>query len=353
MAKSIASFAGGGAVVADNRYDAELKDDIIQYIEEHSIFRNLPFLKVVPVSTYVVNLPRKWAAGIAVEITEGSEIPKMRDVYDQLTINLRQIGTGIKMTDEEQEMMAFEDNYFQKEAARATERLLDKENNDIREVMLSGAGYNIMTANAISFDDIVDAKTFMAESPYKTTPDMIMMSERVYADLLKDPDFKTYSSSGIAGVIQDGQFGEYVAGLRIVHINELEDEVYIVDSSLEPLVLVTMGSGIKTEKYRLPETREDVLDLTYWEKPAVVRPDAICKIVINRQTNPRKDYGTLESSNPVDNDLIMQTTIVGRGWDPVDGYGDPEHDYPNDEYEQGAPIDPKDSSRYGKGDASP
>ena len=352
MAQSIANFAGGGAVVADNRYDAELKDDIIQYIVEHSDFRQ--FIKVVPVKTYVVNLPRKWAAGIAVEITEGSEIPKMRDVYDQLTINLRQIGTGIKMTDEEQDMMAFEDNYFQTEAQRATERLLDKENNDIREVMLSGAGYNIMTADAISFDDIVDAKTIMAESPYKTTPNMILMSERVYADLLKDESFKVYSNSGIAGVIQNGEFGQYVAGLKIQIIPELLDEVYIIDSSLEPIILVTMGSGVKTEKYRLPETREDVLDLTYWEKPAVVRPDAVCKIVINRdvskEAHPRKDYGTFESSNPVDNDLIMQTTIVGRGWDPVDGYGDPKHNYPTEDYEEGAPIDPKDSSRYGKGD---
>ena len=103
MAENLVRFAGGGAVVHDNRFDPELSEDIIQYIEQKSDFRQ--FIKVVTTDSYVINLPRKWAAGIAVEIVEGSEIPKARDVYDVLTINLKQIGTGIKMTDEEQKMM--------------------------------------------------------------------------------------------------------------------------------------------------------------------------------------------------------------------------------------------------------
>ena len=344
MARELVNFAGGGAVVADNRFDPELSEEITQYIEKESDFRQ--FIRVVKVNTYFVTLPRKWAAGIAVEITEGAEIPKARDVYDQLSFNLRQIGTGIKMTDEEQQMMGFDPNYFQTEARRANERLLKKENNDIREVMLSGAGYNIMTpGTTLKFDDIVDAKTLMAENPYGMTPDMIIMSERTYADLLKDPDFKTYSSSGIAGVVQDGQFGQKVAGLTIKIIPEFEDVVFIIDSTKQPIILVTMN-GVHTEKYRLNETREDVLDLTYWEKPAVVRPDAITKIMITRPANeahPRKDYGTFTSSNPVDNDAIMQTTVVSRGWDPVDGYNP-------DSTPAYEPYDPKDSPRIAQDD---
>ena len=134
-----------------------------------------------------------------------------------------------------------------------------------------------------------------------------------------------------------------VAGLTIKIIPEFEDMVFIIDSSLDPIILVTMN-GVHTEKYRLPETREDVLDLTYWEKPAVVRPDAITKIMIQRPPSekfPRKDYGTLGSSNPVDNDAIMQITKVPRGWDPVDGYN------PDDNYK---PYDPKDSPRLGGDD---
>lgn len=347
MAKEIAYFAGGGAVVADNRFDPELSEEITQYIEQESDFRQ--FIKVVKVNTYYVTLPRKWAAGIAVEITEGAEIPKARDVYDQLSFNLRQIGTGIKMTDEEQQMMGFDSNYFQTEARRANERLLKKENNDIRQVMMSGAGYNVMTATDIlKFDDIVDAKTLMRENPYGVEPNMICMSERTYADLLKDQDFKVYSNSGIAGVKQNGEFGQRVAGLAIKIIPEFEDEVYIIDTSLDPIILVTMN-GVHTEKYRLNETREDVLDLTYWEKPAVVRPDAICKIITQRPANeahPRKDYGTFESSNPVDNDMIMQTTVVSRGYDPVDGYNP-------DSTPAYEPYDPKDSPRIAQDDASP
>ena len=369
MARELVNFAGGGAVVADNRFDPELSEEITQYIEKESDFRQ--FIKTVKVNTYYVTLPRKWAAGIAVEIVEGSEIPKARDVYDQLSFNLRQIGTGIKMTDEEQQMMAFDSNYFQTEARRANERLLKKENNDIRLCMMSGAGYNIVapTDSVLKFDDIVDVKTLMSEHPYGVTPDMILMSERTYADLLKDDDFKTYQNSGIAGVKQNGEFGERVAGLSIKIIPELLDTVFIIDSSLEPIILVTMN-GVHTEKYRLPETREDVLDLTYWEKPAVVRPDAIARIDIVREgdAHPRQFYGTYESSNPVDNDAIMQTTIVSKGWDPVDGYAqvDAEKgiDYPGKgkwtnedgeevDYTTGNPIEPEDSPRYGDEEDSP
>ena len=300
MAKSLASFAGGGAVVHDNRFDPELSEDIIQYIEQESDFRQ--FIKVVSTDTYVINLPRKWAVGIAVEIVEGSEIPKARDVFDVLTINLRQIGTGIKMTDEEQKMMGFDSNYFQTEGRRATERLLKKENDDIASTLLAGAGYNVVTsANAtLKFDDVVTAKTEMLENPYGVSPDIILMSPRSYADLLRDPDFKTYSNSGIAGVVTTGDVGQYIDGMLIKIIPEVGDNVYLIDTSLQPIVLVQMDS-VHTEKYRLHETREDVLDINLYEKPAVLRPDAITKITITR------------------NDTLKQREFP-EGWDPYDGY---------------------------------
>lgn len=300
MAENLVRFAGGGAVVHDNRFDPELSEDIIQYIEQESDFRQ--FIKVVTTDSYVINLPRKWAAGIAVEIVEGSEIPKARDVYDVLTINLKQIGTGIKMTDEEQKMMAFDTNYFQTEGRRATERLLKKENDSIASVLLTGAGYNVVTSSksTVTFDDIVTAKTEMLENPYGVEPDIILMSPRSYADLLRDPDFKTYANSGIAGVVTTGDIGESVDGLRIVIIPEVKDDLYLIDTSLDPIVLVQMD-GVHTEKYRLHETREDVLDLNLYEKPAVLRPDAITKITIQREdAYPRREFP--------------------EGWDPFDGY---------------------------------
>lgn len=300
MAKPIAEFAGGGAVVHDNRFDPELSEDIIQYIETESDFRQ--FIKVVSTDTYVINLPRKWAAGIAVEIVEGSEIPKARDVFDVLTINLRQIGTGIKMTDEEQKMMGFDNNYFATEGRRATERLLKKENDDIAATLLGGAAYNVVpaTKNTLTFDDIVTAKTEMQENPYGVEPKVILMSPRSYADLLRDEDFKTYSNSGIAGVVTSGDVGMMVDGMAIKIIPEVGDNVYLIDTDFDPIVLVQMDS-VHTESYRLPETREDVLDLTLYEKPAVLRPDAISKITIVR-------------------DDTYKQRVFPAGWDPLDGY---------------------------------
>ena len=191
MAKELGEFAGGGVVVHNQRFDPELSDDVIEYIETHSDFRQ--FVRPISTQSYVINLPRKWHSGIAVEVVEGSEIPKARDVYDAISINLRQNGTGIRMTDEEQDMMGFDDNYFQTEATRASERLLKKENDDIATVLLAGAAYNLIasTNTTLKFDDILTAKTEMLENPYGVDPDLVLMSHRSYADLVRDPEFKT------------------------------------------------------------------------------------------------------------------------------------------------------------------
>ncbi len=300
MAKELGEFAGGGVVVHNQRFDPELSDDVIEYIETHSDFRQ--FVRPISTQSYVINLPRKWHSGIAVEVVEGSEIPKARDVYDAISINLRQNGTGIRMTDEEQDMMGFDDNYFQTEATRASERLLKKENDDIATVLLAGAAYNLIASSntTLKFDDILTAKTEMLENPYGVDPDLVLMSHRSYADLVRDPEFKTYSQSGISGVVQSGDVGMMIDGMRIMIIPEVGDNVYLIDTSKDPIVLVEKD-GVKVESYRLNATREDVLDLTIYEKPAVLRPDAITKITINR------------------NDALKQR-VFNSSWDPLDGY---------------------------------
>lgn len=295
-----AQFAGGGAVSHDNRMDPILYEDMIQYIEINSPFRDM--CRVVTTDQFVMIIPRKWHAGIAVEIVEGSEIPKARDVYDTLSLNLRQNGTGIKMTDEEQKLMGFDSNYFATEAQRATDRLLKKENDDIATVLLAGAGYNVIASsnNTLKFDDVLTAKTEMLENPYGVEPNVILMSHRSYADLVRDPEFKEYDKSGKTDVVNTGDIGKEIDGLSIRIIPEVGDNVYLIDTSLQPLILVQMD-GVHVESYRLHETREDVLDLTLYEKPAIVRPDAITKITITR------------------NDERPQRTFPA-GWDPYDGY---------------------------------
>lgn len=300
MARQLEELAGGGVVVNNQPWDPELEQDFIDYREVRSDFRQ--FVKPYPVNSYVVNIPRKWHAGIAVQVAEGSEIPKARDVYDAIQVTLRANGTGIRMTDEEQEMMSFDNNYFQTEATEAMERMLKKENDDIATVLLAGAGYNLITSSntTLKFEDILTAKTEMLENPYGMNPDTILMSHRSYSDLVRDPEFKTYSQSGLTGVVQTGDVGTMVDGMTIRIIPEVGDNVYLIDTSQNPILLVEKG-GIHVESYRLPATREDVLDLVQYQKPVCVKPDAITKIEITR------------------NDALKQR-VFPAGWDPLDGY---------------------------------
>ena len=300
MARQLEELAGGGVVVNDQPWEPELVQDMIDYRELRSDFRQ--FVKPYPVNSYVVNIPRKWHAGIAVQVAEGSEIPKARDVYDAIQVTLRAYGTGIRMTDEEQEMMAFDNNYFQTEATEAMERMLKKENDDIATVLLASAGYNVVpsTYNTLKFEDILTAKTEMLENPYGMNPNLVLMSHRSYSDLVRDPEFKTFSESGKADVVNTGDIGMTVDGMSIRIIPEVGDNVYLIDTTKNPILLVEKG-GIHVESYRLHETREDVLDLVQYQKPVCVKPDAISKIEITR------------------NDSLKQR-VFPAGWDPLDGY---------------------------------
>ena len=287
MARQLEELAGGGVVVNDQPWDVQVAEDFIDYRELMSDFRQL--VHPYPVESYVVNIPRKWHAGIAVQVAEGSEIPKARDVFDAVQVTLRANGTGIRMTDEEQEMMKFDANYFQTESKEAMNRMLKKENDDIATVFLAGSGYNLITSSntTLKFEDILTAKTEMLENPYGKNPTEIIMSHRSYSDLVRDPEFKTYSESGLAGVVQTGDIGMMVDGMHINIIPEVGDNVYIMDKSENPILLVEKG-GIHVESYRLPETREDVLDLVQYQKPVCVKPDAITKIEIKRNEENRQ-----------------------------------------------------------------
>ena len=208
----------------------------------------------------------------------------------------------VRMTDEEQEMMAFDKNYFQTEATRAMDRMLKKENDDIASVLLAGAGYNLITSSntTLKFEDVLTAKTEMMENPYGMEPNVVLMSHRSYSDLVRDPEFKTYSNSGLVGVAQSGDVGQMIDGMLIRIIPEVGDNVFLIDTSKEPILLVHKG-GVKVEPYRLNATREDVVDFTQYQKPVCVEPDAISKIEITR------------------NDTLKQR-VFPAGWDPLDGY---------------------------------
>jgi len=276
---NIGQFAAGGVTTSDDRWDPQLATTLIQYLERESDFRK--FAKTVTIqNTFSYTIPVKYEAGIAVEVVEGAEIPKFRDVYDKITVNVIQNGTGIRMTEEEQLLMAWEPDYFQKEATAAMRRILKKENKDIAEVLMAGAGIEKnISGGLLLWEDIVDFKAEMEDQEYMVEPGIILMSPFRYNDLVKDPMFRDYSQSGIGGVLESGQVGRKVADMTIYIIPEVGDSVYLIDQTLEPLWLVQMGQA-NVYKYFLDETREDVLDITIYEKPVVVRIDAIGRLVI-------------------------------------------------------------------------
>ena len=273
---SIAQFAG--IPTSGNPWDPELDKTLIEYLDEKSDFRQ--FAKVVPVKSFVQIIPRKWSKGIAVEVVEGAEIPKKRNVYDHFTVTVHANGTGIRITDEEQELFLEESDLFQAEAKSAMDRLALKENQDAAKVLMAGAGISAtFTSGKLDFEDILDFKTLMRKQMYGIDPTILLMSQDKYNDLVKDPIFRDYSQSGIGGVLETGEIGKKVAGMQIYIIKELEDSVYFLDQTKDPFRIAQYGQ-LRTEAYRLSETREDVLDIVNYSAPFIARPDAIGEMVI-------------------------------------------------------------------------
>ena len=126
------------------------------------------------------------------------------------------------------------------------------------------------------------------------------MSQRSYSDLQRDPEFKNYNLSGKTDVVNTGDIGQAIAGMSIHIIPEVGDNVYLIDTTKNPLLLVEKGD-VHIEPYRLHETREDVLDFVQYQKPVCVKPDAIRKIEITRNDTYKK-------------------RVFPAGWDPLDGY---------------------------------
>lgn len=114
--------------------------------------------------------------------------------------------------------------------------------------MLAVSGYNVITSTntTLKFADILTAKTEMLENPYGVDLDVILMLHRSYADLVLDPEFKTYAQTGKSNVVNTGDIGMEVDGLTIKIIPEVDDNVYLIDTDLQPIVLVQID-GVHVE----------------------------------------------------------------------------------------------------------
>lgn len=270
-------FAEGSTSTGDIRWEPYLEKKIMEYIEQESILRNYVFDYPLPQNTFVVKIPRNYPTGAAVEVSEGSEIPRVRMPTDTLELSVVKYGTGGEMTDEakETDWLGILGREQIDEAAR---RLLRKENNDIVNVMLTAPQTILPTTTSLTYEGIVDLKTKMIK--LQTNPDVLFVAPDNYAQLEKDQQFLTASHFGDGTLFKEGVVGR-VSGLDVVMVPEIpKDVALMMDTSLKPVWLVRR-EGVRIGRMRDEERQVDSFFLTMWEKPAVVRPQALGMITIN------------------------------------------------------------------------
>lgn len=270
-------FAEGSTSTGDIRWEPYLEKKIMEYIEQESILRNYVFDYPLPQNTFVVKIPRNYPTGAAVEVSEGSEIPRVRMPTDTLELSVVKYGTGGEMTDEakETDWLGILGREQIDEAAR---RLLRKENNDIVNVMLTAPQTILPTTTSLTYEGIVDLKTKMIK--LQTNPDVLFVAPDNYAQLEKDQQFLAASHYGDGTLFKEGVVGR-VSGLDVVMVPEIpKDVALMMDTSLKPVWLVRR-EGVRIGRMRDEERQVDSFFLTMWEKPAVVRPQALGMITIN------------------------------------------------------------------------
>ncbi len=271
--EDISYFAEGGYSTGDIRWEPYLEQRIQEYIEEESVLRNYVFVYPLPQNTFTIKIPRNYPTGMAVEISEGSEIPRVRQPTDMFELSVVKYGTGGEMTDEAKEtdwLGILGDAQIQ-EAAR---RMLRKETADIINVMLAGYGTAVeaQESGTLAYEDVVRLKTLMIKA--NASPDVLFVSPDEHASLLIDDRFVDVSASGSDQTLREGVIGR-VSGLDVVMVPELPSGTAIMmetsDSADNPVWLVER-QDVKIERDRDPERQVDMFFLTAWKKPVVIRP---------------------------------------------------------------------------------
>ena len=274
--QKIENFAKGGSSTKTNRWEPYLEKIIEDYLESNSILRQFCFIYRIE-GTYVANIPQSSSSGMSVEAVEGTEIPAKRQVIGTVDVKVSQNGDAIQMTDESKKLDFYGD-LAKREADECLRRMLRKENFDISAVMMAGAGdsQNADTAGILTFEDIVDAKTELRKKFYN--PNVIFVNPDQYADLVKADEFRDYSQSGSTAPLRQGTVGGTIAGLNVIELPEVPTgTALVVDTSANPLWLVVL-QDLQFEAYRIPERRTDRVDVTAYQKPAILKPDAIFAI---------------------------------------------------------------------------
>lgn len=271
-------FADGGFGTGDVRWEPYLERTVQQYIENMSVLRQYARIYPLPINTWTVKIPRNYPTGMAVEVNEGSEIPRVAQVTDSFELSVVKYGTAGEMTDE-----AKETDWLgivgQTQIEEAAKRMLRKQNHDIASVLLSGYGTTMPTTDVgkLKYEDIVLMKTAMIKK--QVTPDVALCNPDEYADLQVDERFIDASKAGTSQTLREGVVGR-VAGLDLVPLMEIPSGVVLMMATdVNPLWLVER-QGVRIARKRDEERQVDSFFMTAYAKPAVVRPDAIGLITV-------------------------------------------------------------------------
>jgi len=273
--QDVTTFAGGngGFTTGDVVWMPYLERTVMQYIENMSVLRKYCKVVTMPITTWSVKIPRNYPTGMAVEINEGSEIPRVKQMTDNFEIRVVKYGTGGEMTDEAKET----DWYGIVGAAQieeASKRMLRKENSDIATVLLAGYGTIMPTINSgkLTFEDIVYLRTAMIKK--QVQPNVVLCNPDEYADLQVDERFIDASKAGTSMTLREGSVGR-VAGMDLVPMLEIPSGMVIMmDTGLNPVWFV-QRQGVRIARQRDEERQIDAFFMTAYAKPAVVRTDAI------------------------------------------------------------------------------
>ena len=272
-------------------HNNEIADQIFKFLEEESDLRQFfvkkPMVNVLS-KTYIVEHDE----GIAYQVVGNAEVPRAEDVQTQFTVFLHRNATGYKIDDDQRRINSDDPQYEAKKMKRAMERLLEKENKDILDVMLRGAqtittipasgAFDVETISDTAAQMVVRART--GNRPMKIQPDVILMPYEMFVELQKDPKFQyvpeiyqhillqaKLSEGGNRGFTY-GDTGQQVAGLRIITMNELSNTAIIMDSTKEALWLAE-DQQPKVTKYRDDEHITDIVDIRHDEQPVCVFPE--------------------------------------------------------------------------------
>lgn len=276
----IVELATGGNTTGTVRWEKYLEKDIEDYLEFNSIMRQFCYIYRIS-GTFTANLPKANSTGLAVEIVEGAEIPAVRQVISTVDVKVAANGTALEMTDEAK-MVDWYGDLAERELEEAKRRMLRKENSDIMTTLEGGAATSTDSlAKDLAFEDIVDARTYLKLQKYN--PTTVFVNPTEYADIVKDEAFRDYSQSGSTSPLREGTIGGRIAGLDVVEIPELTaGTVLVADMSVRPLWLVVLQE-LKAEAFRINDERTDKVQMWTYEKPAILKPQAIRKINMKTQ----------------------------------------------------------------------